>query len=43
MKNNNNINNNNRHGNFKSACKRLLTYQCYTQSVANAKLQKHSK
>ena len=43
MKNNNIINNNNRHGNFKSACRRLLIYQYYTQRVGNAKLQKNSK
>ena len=43
MKNNNNINNNNRHGNFKSACRWLLICQYYTRRVANAKLQKNSK
>ena len=42
MKNNNNINNN-RHGNFKPACRRLLIYQYYTRRVGNVKLQKNSK
>ena len=42
MKNNDNINNN-RHGNFKYGCRRLLIYQYYTRRVGNAKLQKNSK